>query len=823
MFSKIYFYYAAIYAYMHLFDNKYGFPRRNFRKIQEVVDIKRLVFSYLVFKSFAASGNKIKKIVQRSLKGGNQMKKFLGHSKNKFGIEEPLIDHLIEVAQLAGSFASPWGRKDEAFATGMAHDLGKYSDLFQKVLEGTEFKIDHATPGALVSLKLYQMQGLAAAIAIEGHHEGLLNGAVNELRYINLKDGISKLGKKYSTTDYNQIINLFKQDNGNILDKISSDYPGLYQKEEYASAMLYVRMLFSALVDADYLATEAHFERKSDKYIYREKGEKLNPAAVLKNLHKHLKKIKMGSQANLMVNQMRDELFHSCLKAGDREQGIYTLTAPTGTGKTLSMLGFAAAHAKKHNLDRIIFVLPYLNIIEQTAKEYESLLEGISDKSYVLQDHSLTETPEGDFARLMSENWDVPIIITTTVRFFEGLFANRSTGCRRLHNLVRSVVLFDEAQTMPRNLVLPTLATLAYLNERYNTTIVFSTATQPAFDVISEKVSTYAACGWKPQEIVSSKLQLFERARRVNVSWPKDIHDGTSWEDISGKMLEESQVCTIVNLKKHARSIFSIISSNDSENAFHMSTSMCPAHRLDVLNRIKKRISTKQTCRLVSTQCIEAGVNLDFPVLYRAMAPLEAIIQAAGRCNRDGLAKRGKFIVFNPTLENDLYPGQDYKYAANIVKRLLVERGEIDIYNLNTIRDYYKLFFEDIDLGKELEKALVNLDFVGVAKEYKWIDNNNANLLVPYDGQMVLFDDLAQEARERGINASWERRARNISVGAWVNRGHILYDVIEPVFYANSMARKGKEESGWYILLDNKAYSDQFGLNPEAGNIETII
>ncbi|MGI6225371.1 MAG: CRISPR-associated helicase Cas3' [Peptococcales bacterium] len=751
------------------------------------------------------------------------MKRYLGHSKNKFGLEEPLIDHLKEVAKYAAQFASSWGGQDEAFVTGLMHDLGKYSEKFQKVLEGTEFQVDHATPGAVAMLKRYQTRGLAAAIAIEGHHEGLLKGAVNDLRYINLQDKVSRLGKKYSTQDIEEMTYLFERDNGIFPELIYSEYTNLYKKEEYVAAMLYIRMLYSALVDADFLATEAHFARKDARYLYREKGEKLEPHQFLEKLFAHLKKIKQVSRADPKVKEMRDKLFEKCLEAGVGKKGIYTLTAPTGAGKTLSMLAFALVHAKKHGLRRIIFVLPYLNIIEQTAKEYEMLFGGNLNKPYILQDHSLTETPEGDFTRLMAENWDAPVIITTTVRFFESLFANRSTACRRLHNIAQSVVLFDEAQTMPRNLVLPTLATLSYLNKRYNTSIVFSTATQPAFEILSEKISQYAACGWNPREIIPSDLKLFEQARRVQVSWPKDLQLGLSWQELTSQMVKETQVCAIVNLKKHARNVFDHLFDFDPENTFHISTSMCPAHRFDVLNVIKKRLSSKGKCRLVSTQCIEAGVNLDFPVLYRAMAPLEAIIQAAGRCNREGSLEYGKFIVFNPILENESYPSHEYRYAANIVKKMLLEQGEIDIYDQDMIRAYYQLLFEEVSLDNELAKALETLDFVSTARKYKWIEHNNANVLVPYEKEMVLFNELAREAREKGINTAWERQARSLAVGAWIQKGESLYDLIEPVFFANSMAHKRKEDSGWYILLGKNAYSMQTGLNPDSGKIDTII
>jgi CRISPR-associated endonuclease/helicase Cas3 len=571
------------------------------------------------------------------------------HSANIHGHKEPVIDHLYEVARLASDFAAVWNQADEALCTGFYHDLGKYGDLFQQVLSRQAVHVDHAAPGAVAMLNKYGVAGLAGAIAIQGHHDGLITGLYTEFKKItDLSQPISYDGKKFSSIDVDYLLNILekdmKKDKCKTPTTVDSKYPELFKNNVPISAMLYIRMLYSALVDADFLATEAHFAHDGKQYVYRSKGIKLHPDLLLERLNQYVHDLSVNSKANKSIVNLRNDLYDCCLQASDSPQGIYTLTAPTGAGKTLAMMAFALGHCRRHGLKRIIIVLPFLNIIDQSAQAYERVFSETSEDSLILQDHSLAEAPDGDISRLLAQNWDAPIVITTTVRFFEALFANRSTSCRRLHNIARSVVIFDEAQVMPQSLVIPTLAALSFLSQNFGCTTVFSTATQPAFESFDSKVSVYCEKGWRPKEIVTKQLNLFKRARRVKVQWPKEQK---SWENICSEALTYPTILVITNLRKHALNLYRLVSVNKPDETFHLSTNMCPAHRLDVLKEVIKRLKNKENCTLISTQCVEAGVDLDFPVVWRAMAPLEAIAQAAGRCNREGQLKQGGCSSFH--------------------------------------------------------------------------------------------------------------------------------------------------------------------------------
>lgn len=733
---------------------------------------------------------------------------FYAHSENAANAKEKVSDHLRETAKLACKFASVWGRSEEAKAAGLLHDLGKYTELFQKVLNREQVKVDHATPGALAALKKYKNQGIAIALAIQGHHDGLVCGIPGELQAsVLMKDAQSPTGKTFSSRDVDSLLQHLEKDNLKLPVEIESDYVKEYVNNHQVAAMLYTRMLFSALVDADFLSTEAHFNGDENGYIYRPMGEKLEADSLLTKLLKHIEQLRHNSTAHNKIRSLRDDLFNACLLAGEMERGVYTLTAPTGTGKTLAMLAFALKHALVHSLRRIIIVLPYLSIIEQNAEVYRKVIEESGKSGLVLEDHSLAELPESQ--RLLAENWDAPIIVTTTVRFFEGLFANQSVPCRRLHNIAKSIILFDEAQTMPPELVSVTLASLSYLVERFGCTVVFSTATQPAFGKFHEKVKVYTASGWQPKELIPQSLQLFQRARRVKINWLGSL----DWEQLANEIVSKPQVLVIVNTRKHAKILYQMISSLAADqNTMHISTDMCPAHRLDTIFAIKSKLFKGDVCRVISTQCVEAGVDIDFPIVWRALAPLEAICQAAGRCNREGKLQLGEVNVFIPPLSDEKYPSLFYKKAAIEVKMMLKEKGHLDIDDPNTIREYYERYFQqnlEQCEEKELLDAIKSIDFYLTSKHYNWIKEKTNNVLVPYLPRIELYEELCDQARNGGFGRSWIKRAQQISVGHRVNPKSPIWDVVEPVM------DKNKQDTGWYILLDKNVYSRDVGLNPK--------
>jgi len=743
------------------------------------------------------------------------LKIYFAHKENKGSFWETVGDHLRETSSLAAQFASAWDRKEEGAATGLLHDLGKYTDLFEQVLKGEVQRIDHAAPGAQALLKLYEKEGLAAAIAVQGHHEGLQIGRPKDIgRTLKMTEPISPQNKTYSSKDADPLLNYFRQDNLILPPKIISDYWVEYKKNRSVAAMLYTRMLFSALVDADFLATEAHYNSsKKGGYLYRPAGKKLEPKKFLSALFKYMSKLKEKPHANDQLNSLRNDLFNTCLEGGKDNKGIYTLTAPTGAGKTLSMLAFALKHAAQHQLKRIIFVMPYLSIIEQNALIYKEVLENCGD-DIILEDHSLAELPEKQ--RLFSENWDAPIIVTTTVRFFEGLFANRSSPCRRLHNIANSVILFDEAQSMPPKLAIYTLAALAYLVERFGCSVVFSTATQPAFETLSNEVKQHVTSGWQPKELVPKELKLFDKTRKIQAKWNIDLPlETTTWRTIAREMAAEPQILAIVNTKKQARNLYREIKKKIDEinGLFFLSTDMCPAHRLTVINKIKgildkKEFAAKVNCRLISTQCVEAGVNLDFPVVWRALGPLEAIIQAAGRCNREGLLPFGKIVIFQPPDEN--FPDGAYEKGAAEVKAMFMEQKiGTNLEDPEIIKEYYHRFFTD-NLHhynkKKLAKVFQQYDFLKVAQEYRWIEDNTINVLVPYSKKIDTYNRLCESARKGNFNRAWIKEALPLSVGYRVSVGHDVRDYLEPV-------QKGlKKNTGWFLLVNSALYTDATGL-----------
>jgi len=754
---------------------------------------------------------------------------FYAHSKNDVGQMETVGKHLRDVAATAARFAAAFGCPDEAYVTGLLHDLGKYSALFQRRLEGIERAVDHWSVGAWAALNEYRSSGIAAAVAINGHHLGLQQAS---------KDALAELapGKAASATlrrpeePVDKLLDLCAGDGLQLPDSLPETiYSGL---QGSAAAMLDVRMLFSALVDADYLETEAHFAATvPGQKRYREPGPPLEAGRMLAALLGHVEQVAQRSEATLGVKQMRADLLAACLRAAEQPPGLFTLTAPTGTGKTFSMLAFALKHAQIHGMRRIVTVIPYLTIIEQTVQAYRSALaaaysaEDLSD--LVLEDHSLAGTDQAtgrhdehddeqeDHARLLAENWDAPIIVTTSVQFLESLFANGPRRCRKLHRLARSVILFDEVQTLRPSLAVPTLATLSHLSQRYGATIVFSTATQPAFSHLDDPVRRHCSAGWRPTEIVPDSLRLFERARRTTVV-TKRLVDRMTWEELADELSTERQALCIVNLKRHALELYDLLASRGQCSPLHLSTSMCPAHRQDVLADVRERLAGDLPCTLVSTQCVEAGVDLDFPMVYRAWGPLDALAQAAGRCNRHGLRQTGEVRLFKPADEDNPYPDRAYQQAAMVAENMLQRSGaeSLDLNDPALFEQYYRELYDMRGVGKtegELLQSICIQHFAEVARQYRVIEQNSVNVLVPYLPEE--FQSLVAEVRETGLNRSWIRRARPYTIGMFRPRPRDrVMDRMEPVPVRRGKRGVSENAEDWFIYLWEEDYRPDVGL-----------
>jgi CRISPR-associated endonuclease/helicase Cas3 len=724
---------------------------------------------------------------------------------------EPLRNHLQDVADRAASFAADLGVANEARLAGLLHDLGKYSDRFTLRLEGKDSGLDHWSAGARAALDQLGPIAYPIALAIQGHHIGLQSiAAIQELQA--------------SFRPRPQELRLTDPDAAVLLSRLKADGISLPVPEAplfdrlrgMAAAMLDVRMLFSSLVDADCLETEAHFRGSDGVKVHRPAAPELRASEALAILDAHLAQLAQKSPAATEVNALRADLLESCRKAGALKPGLFTLSAPTGAGKTLAMLAFALSHAAAHGLRRIVLAVPFLSIIEQTVRVYRELLTPVFGDTYLLEHHSLAGTrgkeqdgqDETDLAaRRQAENWDAPLVVTTSVQLLESMFANRPSTCRKLHRLAKSVILLDEVQTLPPNLAVPTLAGLSHLADRYGASIVFATATQPAFEHLDEYVRPLAARGWQPREIVPDHLNLFDRARRTRVLWEADTP--RSWDSLADDLAGVGSALCIVNLKKHVLELAERLQQRGAPGLFHLSTNLCPAHRERVLAAVRQRLDDRLPCLLISTQCVEAGVDVDFPLVLRALGPLDAIAQAAGRCNRNGLLSEGIVRVFLP--EDERYPPGGYEAAARVTRILLRERGpeRMDLQSPKLFEEYYRRFYDLTGFAtgergktKDLLSFVGQLDFEETARLYRLIDQDAINVVVPWDPEafQALRDDLREAGRPSTL---WIRRARPHTVNLYRPKPQDpLWAYLDP---ASRIPKEDRRED-WFLLLNDELY-----------------
>ncbi|MDX8376972.1 MAG: CRISPR-associated helicase Cas3' [Mariprofundales bacterium] len=750
---------------------------------------------------------------------------YFAHTANKNGDWHKLDKHLKGVSKLSEEFASEFFFHDEARLAGLLHDLGKYGYMFQERLHGKESGIDHWSAGAWIALVSYR--SIAAAMAIQGHHIGLQILSKTSLKGLHPKKLIQNhpLQLRLSTQDYSKLEQYIKNDIFSIKPPEATIF-----KDNMCSrlnTMLDIRMLFSTLVDADFLDTEAHFQGTSKGKSFRKSGPALNAEKALLLLENHIQLL--PSKASDTVLKVRKLLLSDCLDSATASQGTFTLTAPTGSGKTLAMLAFALKHAVQHQLKRIVLVIPYLSIIEQTAAIYREIFESEFEEDYIIEHHSLAgggaETEKKDNEtrdirqrrhKLLAENWDAPIIITTSVQMLESLFSNRPSRCRKLHRLSKSIILFDEVQTLPVSLAIPSLAALSHLASTYASSIVFATATQPAFSHLHEQVQLHCKKGWNPREIVSDVKTLFAPMQRVIVR--QDKSRTWAWEELAQE-LPESCLC-IVNLKRHAFELWKFFENSDC--TWHLSTQMCPAHRSKVLETIKKRLGNNEAVRLISTQCVEAGVDVDFPVVYRAHAPLDAIVQAAGRCNRNGNGEKGSVIIFTP--EDERYPPGAYQQASQITRlHLKSYEEEVPLDDPAFISEYYRTLY-DISRPDSSEKNnnLFDLikagNFPEISKHYSLINQDAINVLVPYAEKIDEYNELCAEAESEDITGDWMRRARNLSISLFrpTKDEDPFWGYVAPVFTNNYRQDQNRSsyDAQWYIYTEIEHYHEFLGFVP---------
>lgn len=708
---------------------------------------------------------------------------------------QPLAEHLRNVAAMAKQFAAPLGLTAEAEVAGLLHDLGKYANRFQARLRNPAIHgINHWSAGAR---KAADFKALLDYV-IEGHHIGLPS-------FANLQQALRKMDDPASIRELtgccesvSQLVARFEADGLRL-----PPAPARPAQDHFANA-LRTRMLFSCLVDADFLDTERHFEPEAAK---QRAVPPLRAGEALKLLLAHLDRLQAQS-AGGSVSQIRRQLLADCLKSAAQAPGLFTLTAPTGSGKTLASLAFALKHIDCHNAGlpsndprrfrRVIVVIPYTSIIEQTARVYREIFEPAFGPDYVLEHHSAVgprenlEGPDRDAetermrrVRLAAENWASPLVVTTSVQFFESLFAHKPADCRKLHNIARSVVLFDEVQTLPPKLLPSLLSAVRLLSqEPYGITAVFMTATQPAF-ACARNALPY---GWNPIEISSKPSAMAEAMRRTHIRLPGS-NEKSSWGEIAGRIVEHSQALCVVNTTKDARELFRLL---PPDNRFHLSARLCPAHRQEKLQLIRERLASGQPCRLVSTQLIEAGVDVDFPVVFRAMGPLDSIIQTAGRCNREGRHPDPQpVVVFRP--ENGGLPPGAYRIAAAKTEEFLVRHPEAALHQPETYAKYFGELYGLLGPGSAeadpVFAASKAFDFPKAAEECRLIGEDTRSVLVKWGAGEEL---IAKLLREKHLSPEEWRRAQRFSVNLYLGefldaqtKGYI-FEAIENVWFWNS-------------------------------------
>lgn len=770
---------------------------------------------------------------------------YLGHSANDdgAGVREPLRQHLQAVADRAAAFAQAFGASQQAYAAGLLHDLGKYADRFQRRLrDPSQTAGDHWSAAAAYLAGMMGPHGVLPALAVAGHHAGLSELPGDGREYA------AEIGRRmradrnaFTETSLRALYDRYLADG--LPEPEIPD--GLAPADHFAADMLDVRMLFSALVDADFLETEAHFSGDAQTPRRpRPEGPTLDVDRAIAALDEHVVQLRHRF-CDAPMTVTRDALLGRCIEAAHEPTGPFSLSAPTGAGKTLAMLAFALHHARKHDLRRVILVMPFLNIIEQTADVYRVVFspENGFDPHTVIEHHSLANSDghestdgRGDYAealpRLLAENWDAPVVLTTSVQLLESLMAARPSRCRKLHRLARSVILFDEVQTLPVPLAVATLATFSRLADPagpYGSTVVFATATQPAFEVLDGRVRPeFASSGWRPKEIVPDPEPLYAPAAgRVRVSWRHQ--EAIDLEELALELMQQDQVLCIVNLKRHATRLAKLLAEEGVEGLSHLSTNMCPAHRKAVLDSVRCRLDKGLPVRLVSTQCVEAGVDLDFPVVYRALAPLEAIAQAAGRCNRHGLGQTGQVVVFKPLDERRPYPpgyGQAVD-ATEIFLNSLASKLDLDTVEIlnspERLRGYFNHLYiltgrttAELDDERPLLDAIRAGDFADVADKYRLIKQDAINVLVPY--QPDVFNTLNAEIVEAarltpGFIRDWIRRATPHAVSVYRPSDDApLWNHLEPVPFRRWRPVENHEAS-WFVALPGLDYEALTGIS----------
>lgn len=659
----------------------------------------------------------------------NNSGSYYSHSENSKGVKHLLKDHLNNTARIAESFGRNDVEKSIMKISGLLHDLGKYQEEFQKYLieGGRRGSVTHAVHGAQLA-RINNLQDIS--IAINGHHKGIP------------EVGDWKADTSGSEDEIKAIKAAFFRDLGFSEESFfiqMKSYSDPYEKE------LFIRYIFSALTDADWLDTESHFSPEKTEL---RQSRSLDIQNMINKLEAHFDKMPETGDINKMRNNARNEAG----KKADLPYGFFSLNLPTGLGKTLTSVYWALLHAKANSLRRIIIVLPYINIIDQTAEILKSIFGNeniLEHHSNVNEDYYKNDESFYDIQKLASENWDYPFIITTTVQFFETLFSNRPSKCRKLHNIAESAVIFDEVQSLPKEIIKPTLDMLKNIHSLLKVSFLFCTATMPAFQK-REKFDGIE----KIAQLIGDPDPIFKKTVRVKYNLLMNLQEMNFNQLFDEVAKIKSSVLIVMNIKKEVCDFFQIVRNNKKNWAdiYHLSTAMVPVHRKEIISRITSDLKNNKKILVCSTQLIEAGVDLDFPVVFREIAPLESLIQSAGRCNREGkLPDKGIVNIFK--IENSNMPDKTYGACSGHIEGMILDDLS-RIYKYDFFHEYYT---QILGLFVDPDKYKINPAREG----FKFQTVNDAYRIINKPGQLVFikdYNDCSKELYQRILHKPYLNR-----------------------------------------------------------------
>ena len=736
---------------------------------------------------------------------------------------QPLLDHLHGVAEMAQSYAERITDYPElgeiGYLLGLLHDLGKYQEGFQRYIRQQSgldptlngWRTPHSPAGARYAYDLKQVGGnqqliKILSLCIGAHHRGLYDDSEwrgQVVRSSDTKRAVANLvkGLKLEASQLEELLHKAS------LDKVATVWNEL-DEDDY---QLLVRMLFSCLVDADFLDTERFMS--PDKRLARQSAK-----ASLEQMRKQLEEYVSHFNREGRINEARAAFLDQCRNHGRTAQRkIYSLTLPTGAGKTVSSMMWALEHAIAQGCERIIYVIPYTSIITQTAQTFREIFGA----DQVLEHHSdvdVKERPDEavEYSKLMTENWDVPLIVTTNVQFFESLYAHRVSRCRKLHNICNSVVVFDEVQMFPPRLLNPILRVVESLHYAFRVEPLFCTATLPVFD--KDILSDSKRIGHEfffleepVQEVVPYDAKLFAPFDKVRYYWdPLRL----STEELAERLAQHESFLCIVNSRNDAARLYTALQAQEkaSEGLIHLSRRMCSAHIQERIEEIRRRLKAGEPVRVVSTQLVEAGVDLDFPVVYRAMAGLDSVMQAAGRCNREGrMAEPGEVYIFS--LTDGTKALGEMSWAQGALEDLLDRLAEQGAPQREEIECYYKSFYNDVDCfdnkrDKEVSKQLwdvdddrceeLRFDYETASEYFKYIEDQSTSIVVPYDkaGKAII----KKLQSNIPLTRQEYRQMNRLTVSLYENDCLTLGSSISV------------SESGIAYLTDDKLYSTKTGI-----------